>query len=164
MKYFAYGSNMSVKRLRQRVPGAVSLGVFALAEHELRFHKISHADNSGKCDAWYTGRADSLLLGVLYEIDPADKFNLDRAEGLGYGYDEKEVWVYNADGFQIQSFLYYATEFDDSCKPYTWYLQHVLTGAHEAGLPEEYIARIEAVQAVRDYDPGRELEQLAIYR
>ena len=40
VKYFAYGSNMSLVRLRERVPSAERLGVFILAEYQLRFHKF----------------------------------------------------------------------------------------------------------------------------
>jgi hypothetical protein len=32
---------------------------------------------------------------VLYEIDAMEKEGLDRAEGLGYGYEEKTVSVCN---------------------------------------------------------------------
>jgi len=38
MKYFAYGSNMSLLRLRARVPSAERIGMFTLVEHALRFH------------------------------------------------------------------------------------------------------------------------------
>ena len=39
MHYFAYGSNMSVARLRMRTPSARKVGLFRLASHDLRFHK-----------------------------------------------------------------------------------------------------------------------------
>lgn len=38
MNYFAYGSNMSLQRLRERVPGAEYLGSYTLINHNLRFH------------------------------------------------------------------------------------------------------------------------------
>lgn len=70
MKYFAYGSNMSLLRLWQRVPSAVRIGVFTLQGHQLRFHKLGK-DGSGKCDAYQTnntldlGRVD--LSRVIFE-------------------------------------------------------------------------------------------------
>jgi hypothetical protein len=49
--YFAYGSNMSTARLRQRMPSCKPLGTAVLSEHKLRFHKRS-TDQSGKCNAF----------------------------------------------------------------------------------------------------------------
>ena len=69
-KYFAYGSNMSIARLRARVPGAERTGVFTLHEHALRFHKLSRNDGSGKCDAFYTGNASDRVVGALVELEP----------------------------------------------------------------------------------------------
>ena len=48
--YFAYGSNMSQRRLQARVPSATFLGIGILLGHALAFHKISKKDGSGKCD------------------------------------------------------------------------------------------------------------------
>ncbi len=81
MKYFAYGSNMSIARLKERVPGARSLGCHTLKEHDLRFHKLSK-DGSGKCDAFFTGKAEDNIYGVLFEIDPAEKKTWIELKGL----------------------------------------------------------------------------------
>ena len=162
MKYFAYGSNMSLKRIRQRVPSARVLGTFSLADHELRFHKHGR-DDSGKCDAFYTGNHSHVVTGVLYEIDASEKSVLDQAEGLGNGYDEKEVSVSDAAGNVAKAVSYYATHINSSLLPFTWYKDHVLIGAREANIPKEYIARIEGVDTVGDPCREREFEQLAIY-
>ena len=162
MKYFAYGSNMSLKRFHQRVPSALVLGTFFLGKHELRFHKHGK-DDSGKCDAFYTGDNNNVVMGVLYEIDESEKIVLDRAEGLGYGYDEKEVIVSNAKGNVERAFTYCATNITALLHPFTWYKEHVLIGAREADLPKDYIANIQEIHAVKDHDSGREAEQLAIH-
>ncbi|WP_372836144.1 SufD family Fe-S cluster assembly protein, partial [Pontibacterium sp.] len=39
MYYFAYGSNMSLKRLQARVPSAMPLCSATLTRYQLRFHK-----------------------------------------------------------------------------------------------------------------------------
>ena len=39
MKYFAYGSNMSIVRLKQRVPSAQKVGIVTLKNHQLRFSR-----------------------------------------------------------------------------------------------------------------------------
>lgn len=162
MKYFAYGSNMSLKRLQQRVPSAHPLGTYLLDEHELRFHKFSK-DGSGKCDAFYTGDNSYVVMGVLYEIHESEKAALDKAEGLGWGYEGKVVSVSSAEGKIITAVTYLATRIEKSLLPYTWYKKHVLVGAREANLPSEYIAGIEAIDALKDPDQKREVEQYAIH-
>ncbi len=64
MKYFAYGSNMSISRLRERVPSAVRLGIFFLEGHRLCFHKASE-DGSAKCDAYQTNNPNDEVIGAL---------------------------------------------------------------------------------------------------
>lgn len=93
VKYFAYGSNMSLLRLKGRVPGAERIGMFTLIEHSLRFHKWSKKDGSAKCDALFTGNPDDCVIGALFEIPDCEKGPLDEAEGLGFGYEEKRVTV-----------------------------------------------------------------------
>ena len=46
MRYFAYGSNMSIARLSERAPSAEVIGVARLRSHVLRFHKVG-TDGSG---------------------------------------------------------------------------------------------------------------------
>ncbi len=163
MHYFAYGSNMSLSRLRERVPSAEILGCFTLNNHDLRFHKSSK-DGSGKCDAFFTSDSDSVIYGVLFRIDPAEKSALDRAEGLGYGYETKEVTVTARDGTSVTAITYVATKIDKNLKPYSWYVNHVLIGAKESSLPQDYIdSRITSVEAVEDYDRDRDAKQRAIY-
>jgi gamma-glutamylcyclotransferase (GGCT)/AIG2-like uncharacterized protein YtfP len=162
MKYFAYGSNMSLKRIRQRAPSAIALGTFSLGKHELTFNKHGR-DNSGKCDACYTGHISNTVMGVLYQIESSEKAMLDSAEGLGCGYDEKEVTVSGGKGNLEQAFIYYATNINDSQHPFTWYKEHVLVGAREANLPKDYIAGIEAIHAVKDHDPVREALQRSLH-
>lgn len=162
MKYFAYGSNMSLKRLQHRVPSAVSLGTYSLSKHQLVFHKHGR-DDSAKCDAHYTGDIADTVRGRLYEIDEIEKSSLDRAEGLGAGYSEKVISVFDAQGLAVKAITYWATAINKKLKPFTWYKQHVLIGALEANLPEEYVDAIKAVPAIEDCDSVREIQELSIH-
>ncbi len=153
---------MSLKRLRQRTPSAVSLGTFSLPKHQLVFHKHGK-DDSAKCDAYYTGDTVNIVVGRLYEIDKIEKPSLDQAEGLGNGYEEKVIRVFDTKGVTVKAITYYATNINNTLKPFTWYKQHVLIGAKEANLPVEYIRIIEAILAVEDYDKVREMEQFSLH-
>lgn len=151
---------MSLARLRQRVPGARVIGCYFLDGHDLRFHKRGQ-DGSAKCDALYTG-SDDRIYGVLFEIPQSEKPALDRAEGLGVGYDEKVVSLQNQQGEQREAITYFALQIDPSLKPYHWYVNHLLVGAREARLPAEYIDRIVRVVSVDDADPERDYRERAI--
>lgn len=164
MHYFSYGSNMSTKRLRARVPSAERVAAAMLEGHALKFHKVSVVDGSAKCDAIETGNPNDFVHGVLFRISPLEKPCLDRNEGLGIGYDEKIVCVRLSDGSSVAAFTYYATRIDPDLKPFDWYKTHVLVGARENGLPPDYVTMIEAVQCVEDTHAQRRARELSIYR
>lgn len=162
MYYFSYGSNMSARRLRARTPSAKRIDTGMLEAHRLAFHK-SGKDASAKCDAHHTGDPEHVVIGVLYEIHADEKPALDKVEGLGYGYEIKDVLIKLDDGSSIEAFTYYATHIDASLKPFDWYREHVLVGARENALPPEYIEFIEAIEVIEDGNADRIKRELSIY-
>jgi cation transport regulator ChaC len=162
MYYFAYGSNMSVRRLRQRVSSARPLGRSILEGHDLRFHKMGR-DHSGKCDAFFTDKPGDAIYGVVYRLAPADKLVLDRIEGLGAGYAEKRVCVALAHGGELEAVTYVATIMDSSLQPFCWYKTHVLVGARDAALPAAYVNRIRAVDVRRDPNRRRRAREESVH-
>ena len=163
MYYFAYGSNMSIGRLRQRVLVVERIGLFRLNSHDLRFHKIGR-DGSGKCDAFETGDPGQFLWGSVFDINAGMKSKLDHFEGLGAGYEEKQVTVTGESGVRLGAFTYYATSIDESLRPYSWYLDHVVIGAKESGVPVGYLARLQAVEFVDDRDIQRDRMERSLHR
>ncbi len=161
--YFAYGSNMAPQRLQARVPSAEPLQRAQLAGHELRFHKHSRVDGSAKCDACCTGEPGHVVHGLLYRMDAEEKPFLDQCEGLGKGYEIKQVALRLEQGGSVSAFTYYATDIHPDLRPYQWYKEHVLRGARYAGLSEAYIRAIAAVEAMSDHDRQRHARELAIY-
>lgn len=162
MLYFAYGSNMSLPRIRARIPSAEFVTVASLPGHRLTFSKPG-IDGSGKCDALRTDNPTDRVIGVVYMIDPAEKKILDRYEGLGVDYHEKTASLTAFEGHAISAYLYIATEVKTGLKPYHWYKRHVLSGAEQAGLPGDYLAMIRAIASVDDPDPDRNGRELRIY-
>ncbi|NRB41787.1 MAG: gamma-glutamylcyclotransferase [Pseudomonadales bacterium] len=162
MKYFAYGSNMSLSRLTDRVPSAERLGMFMLDKHDLRFHKTGK-DGSGKCDAYQTNNSEDSVMGAVFEIKECEKTSLDRAEALGNGYDQKVVSVHNNAGDVVKAITYYATRIDPSLKPYSWYLNHVTVGARETHVPEQYLHNIQRIECIEDSDKKRDAKERAIH-
>lgn len=164
MRYFSYGSNMSLPRLQDRVSEAKKVGVAELESYQLRFHKVSKKDGSGKCDAFNTGDIQDRVIGVLYDLPEEKKPILDKFEGLGFGYKEQEVKVLMSDGATVTAFTYIATNIDQSLKPFDWYKEHVVHGAKTNGLPDTYVGMLNAVECKEDPDSERRDRELAIYR
>ena len=160
--YFAYGSNMSTPRLQARVPSAQPVCVARLHSHQLRFHKHGR-DGSAKCDIAPGVHPDDIVYGVVFEILTADKPALDHAEGLGKGYEQKTVMVVNDETETLNAFAYYAAHIDATLKPYHWYKEHVLRGALEHQLPNEYLKTLESIGSQPDPDRARHDLELSIY-
>ncbi|MCG3679083.1 gamma-glutamylcyclotransferase [Aliarcobacter butzleri] len=161
MYYFAYGSNMSSKRLNARIK-ATKYANGKLLKHKLKFHKISK-DGSGKCDAFETKNLDDYVLGVIYKINKDDLKELDSFEAKGNGYERKEVEIILEDMSRIFAITYYATNIGDSFLPYDWYLKHVLFGAKENKLEDNYINSIREISSKKDKNELREAKEISIY-
>jgi AIG2-like family len=162
IKYFAYGSNMFTARLRFRVLTCEFVSIARLPEHQLRFHKKSK-DGSSKCDAFYTGVGSDAVWGVVFNIHVSEKSRLDKAEGLGGGYNAHSVSVMSSLGkcLEATTYLADATAIVKDRPPYTWYKEFVERGAAEHYLPADYVvAAIRAVKSVPDPNPQRERAKL----
>ncbi|AFY29168.1 gamma-glutamylcyclotransferase family protein [Cyanobium gracile] len=157
---FAYGSNMLTARLRQRVPSARPLGVAVLRAHELKWHKVAN-DGSGKCAIEAAADSNSLVYGVVYAILLGEKHRLDRAEGLGFGYEEQTKTVELAGQF-VDVQAYVATRIDTVILPYSWYRALVVAGAVEHNLPSAYIDGLRRVPVIQDPDQERHAEHMAL--
>jgi hypothetical protein len=158
--YFAYGSNMSVRRMTARIPSAEAVGIACLPQHRLAFHKIGR-DGSGKCDITPCGSA--AVHGVIYRMAGRHKPLLDACEDLGRGYLDKRLTVSASDGSSVQVFTYVALRRDASLRPFDWYLRHLIEGAEEHCLPRPYRDRLAATESIDDPDRGRRARELSIY-
>ena len=111
---FSYGSNMLSARIQERCPSARAIGVARLPGFELAWHKRSQ-DGSGKCDV-VAGTTDSIVFGVVFTVPQSEKPDLDFAEGLGHGSEERSTSVWLRDS-EMNVVLYSATSTDSALKP-----------------------------------------------
>ena len=163
MLYFAYGSNMSVKRFNRRIKSAKLMGNYMLLGHKLKFHKIGK-DNSGKCDAYFTGNLEDIVFGVVFDFDIKEKPQLDRVEDLGIGYQQKNIKIVNYRGKILEAYTYYAIKISPKIKPFSWYKQHIIYGAKEANFFEDYLNYIIEYPEISDSNKDREKRELSIYK
>lgn len=148
--YLAYGSNLHRLRLADRVPSAKLVGAAQLPGRRIAFHKLS-TDGSGKANLLESGREEDVAWGAVYQLAPAHVARLDKAEGLGNGYNRSRI-VVHLDQAQYECFTYQAanSHIDDSLRPYHWYKEFVLAGARYLSLPQCYIDSLARVESIDD--------------
>lgn len=149
--YFAYGSNLWQPRLECRVGRVRPMGVARLGGYALHWHKRSQ-DGSGKCDIVPADGGE--VFGVVYELDALKLRLLDRAEGVGKGYERGTVTV-EIEGHTVEAATYMATSVDTGLIPYDWYHDLVIKGARWHGVPVAYVEALERQPARADLDAVR---------
>jgi hypothetical protein len=149
--YFAYGSNMSTRRLMARVGNVQARSVASLSDHRLAFNKPSR-DGSGKANA--IAEEGGLIWGVIFELKAQGWDVLDRFEP---GYAREQVALRSREGAWIEAQLYIHPASGEDITPFDWYLEQVLTGAREHRLPSDYVTRIAATPALApETDPAHD--------
>src|ERR1051325_737992 len=157
-RIFAYGSNMCLGRflaykVHPEVPGERA----RLDGYALRFNKPS-ADHSGKANV--ERQEGGVVWGVLYVIPDAEVDVLSRGE-VGYTPITRPV---ASEAGQVHALVYVADSpsSDSALRPYSWYKRFVVEGARSHALPDEYIATLEAFDAVDDADVERDGRKRAL--
>lgn len=168
MLYFAYGSNMSADRLKKRINSACKVGTGELKNYKLVCNKTSKKDESLKFNIECS--EGSQVYGVVYCVSESDFPELDEYEGAISGSKhyirEMMTIIYNGEEQQAATYICTCTENIDNSgenKPYSWYVQHALTGAREAGLNEDYIKIYIDIKYKEDANKERAERELKIY-
>lgn len=112
-----------------------------LENYELVFNKKARG---GSATANIRPAPGKYVEGVLYRILESAFRNLDRFEGAPQHYRRIEVNFNEANGGKIAAQAYIATKVEKGLRPAAHYLQTILDGAAERGLPPEYIEQIKA--------------------
>ncbi len=102
-------------------------------------------------------------LHLYKKLSKNEKHILDQIEGLGHGYNEKIVQVTNQDGLKFSAFTYFAIKIEAALKPYSWYMNHVVTGAKEIQVPKQYLEEILSLECVEDPVQERDEKERVIY-
>ncbi len=142
--YFAYGSNLSNHRMTRRTGPIRKAHVARLNDYRLAFNNTDKA--GAELYANIVPSAGDIAWGVAYWCSPQAMAALDEYEGVADGcYRREWVEVETSDGERLQAEVYIGGEKFTVAegRPSDWYLDIILLGAKEHGLPEEYIRGIE---------------------
>jgi gamma-glutamylcyclotransferase len=131
---------MSSAELSAWCPSHRALGAAELPDHRLAFLRRSIRWGAGAVDI--VAAPGGSVWGVLYEL-PLGAGELDAKEGAGFAYRRREVEVV-LDGSSFAAFAYEVVEKEPAeLPPRADYLELLVTGAREHGLPDDYIAELE---------------------
>jgi hypothetical protein len=152
--YFAYGSNMDWKQMRQRCPSVRFIGVARLADHRLAFTRRSINRGCGVADALH--ERGSEVWGAVFEVPDPEVGELDKSEGYQTGRAKNSYWRRACMVFiggDCQQPLKVETYFADPQKnpplPNQAYIDLILAAARHWHLPADYIGRLESIDVAR---------------
>lgn len=163
MLIFAYGSNMNLTRLLQRVPSAVKVSNAFLPGYKFVCNKVSK-DGSAKANIIKTDISGELVWGVLFNIDNKEKPLLDKAEGLGLGYNEETLIFFDqlSNSYSAQIYIADGNSINSHLLPFDWYKEFIVTGAIQNQLPAAYISQLQSIPCVPDPYEKRRLKNYSI--
>lgn len=104
MNYFAYGSNLSKKQMKERCPGFKPLYRATLPNFKVVFTGWSRQWRGGV--ATIKAVQGQKVLGALYEGTELDLQCLDKYEGAPGNYNRMNVVVFDEDGNAVQAVTY----------------------------------------------------------
>jgi len=159
MWYFAYGSNMQSATLRGRRGIQYHRAIAGRAVGWRLVLDKPPLVSIGESFANIIPDSDAEVLGVLYEIAAVDIEHIDVSEGVLLGnYRRIEIPVQPLSGPEqhVAAFTLTSDHRDPDLQPSTRYMDLLIAGALEHGLPAEYVAflrsvpaRVESVEAAR---------------
>lgn len=139
--YFAYGSNMSLAQMQQILGDVRVVGCARLPQHKIGFY--GHSVKWDGAVETVVPDVDSDVWGVLYEVgaydwDALDNFQDARLDGTGE-YFHYPVEVFDEHNVSRTATLYKKAELREAKHPSTEYVEVMIAGAREQGVPQSYI-------------------------
>jgi gamma-glutamylcyclotransferase len=140
--YFAYGSNLWIDQMAART-GPIGQGddrprIARLPDHRLVFNM------QGENGQVYANveRPGEGVIGVIYRCSSAA---FDKLDGYERGYERRRILVMDEEGLSLEAVTYVAREdrIASGGKPSEEYLERIVRGARQHGLPEAYVRAIE---------------------
>jgi len=141
--YFAYGSNLSMDRKQERTGAIRNARLACLKGYRFAFSK---GGPRGEVYANIVPSACDVVCGVVYLCNRQTMASLDIYEGVETGdYRKIAVEVETVDGELLKAEAYIAGDdfVVEGGRPSGWYLDRIVQGAKEHGLPADYVRHIE---------------------
>jgi len=156
MFYFAYGSNLDWKQMKERCPSTSFYCRASLSNYRMDFTRESSKRGCGVADIVKDNNYK--VYGVVYRINEEDLGKLDKHEDYvpqrdNNAYERIEIIVFEEDNKEkpITAFTYEVVEKEfGKFKPNKDYKNLIVTGAKYWKLPKEYIKFLENIEIMKD--------------
>jgi len=130
--YFAYGSELSKKQVKERCPGSKPVSIVTLHNYKLVFVGWSRQWRGGVASIKpFRGEK---VLGAIYEISEEDLRRLDKYEGYPDIYTRMKIVVTNDFGEQIEAVTYVKAGRLEEIQPSREYLLAIQQGYRDWGI------------------------------
>lgn len=123
--YFAYGSNLSIRRMQNRCPAATPLHKFKLEDSKLVFRGVADCPRV----------EGSVCYGGLWRITAECEESLDRYEGVHGGFYRKDYIPLNPGEFEDSHLMLYVMNSTGVFPPAHSYLETIAQGYRDFQLP-----------------------------
>lgn len=146
--YFAYGSDMNTEQLKLRVFRYEVLGVAVLEGFKLDFHGHTFVWDSAL--ETVSGEEGEQVWGVVYKLSSSDGQQLDsymdvRLDGTG-PYFHYPAAVTDTFGNRHYVYLYRKNMLGAVLPPSKEYMNLIVEGAKQHGLPEGYVNKLKTIK------------------
>ena len=146
--YFAYGLNMNRTEFERKCSRSVALKAARLPGYRLAYYEYTPVWDGGMETIVPDETAE--IWGVLYQVDEADWEELDRSEdarmdGTG-AYFHYPVEVVDETQTAIAALVYLKARWGQTAVPGQEYMNLVIEGAKNHGLPEVYVQKLRNIE------------------
>ena len=141
--YFAFGSNMSAKRMHERLGWSPSRSGAILHNYAMVFNK--HSNDGGKANIMNS--TGDIVEGILYFVRDKDLLILDRYEGVAANqYKRHEIVVQDKNKNSIVAISYKAINPKNFSAPTKEYLKYILDG--KEFLSHRYFSKLKSTKTI----------------
>jgi len=141
---FAYGANMNLQQIGSRCSRPVAVSIARLANHRLAFYGYNGVWDGALETA--EPKVGSEVWGVLFALSRLDWERLDEWQGArmdgGGMYFHFPITVTDPSGRVFGARMYKKDVTGMAQNPSQEYLDHIVRGASENGLPSDYISAL----------------------
>lgn len=134
--YFAYGSNLDQKQMKERCPDSTLLGVAVLKNYRLDFTIHSPRWNCGCADV--IKEVGKEVWGLLYALSGEDLQKLDKFEGDPDFYKRIQVDIVNETGELVKAYTYEVVNKSPFQMPSSKYLNIIKEASQKFNFPQSY--------------------------
>ena len=132
MYYFAYGSSLNRKQMRERCPESKPVFIATLHNYKLAFVGWSRQWRGGV--ATIRSFSGERVPGAIYEVSERDSRRLDKHEGYPDTSNKLKITVTNEDGDPIEAVTYIKAGRSEETQPSPEYLAVIRQGYKDWGI------------------------------